>query len=183
MSGLGIGTVLAVRAVHGSAEIPRGHMVVACSKPNHLTNQDLDKAKLTGFLLEKTARRLKQYFQQMLSKRGYKITVDQWVILQALYEKQEQSQLELAQATYKDAPTVTRIIDLLQKQDLVNRRADPEDRRRFKVELTAEGHQLIEELAPVLTEFRQTAWRDITVDQMNMLEQILNTVFTNLIAE
>ena len=71
------------------------------------------KAEQSGFILERTAKRMKQHIQQQLAAAAADITVDQWILMQELEKTPGVSQLELARATFKDAPTVTRIIDLL----------------------------------------------------------------------
>lgn len=70
-----------------------------------------------SFLLDRTARRVKQFAQYSFTHMGFDITVDQWVVLKALKEKQEQSQRELAKRCGKDQPTLTRIVDLLVKSN------------------------------------------------------------------
>ena len=139
------------------------------------------KSELHGFILARTARRVKQYFQKQLSDNDTGITIDQWVILQVLADQEGQSQLEIAKAVYKDAPTVTRIIDLLCKKKLTKRVADPADRRRFKINLTQAGHEKIEEVLPIIKDARRQTWKDIPDTDRDHLVKTLNRVFENLI--
>jgi DNA-binding MarR family transcriptional regulator len=139
------------------------------------------KSELHGFILERTARRVKQYFQKQLSDQDTGITIDQWVILQVLADQDGLSQLEIAKAVFKDAPTVTRIIDLLCKKKLTKRIADAADRRRFKIKLTKQGHEKIEEVVPIIQEARQQTWKGIPDKDREQLVQTLNQVFDNLL--
>ncbi len=68
---------------------------------------------ISGYQIELTAKLMRQRFKRSLHKAKAGVTIDQWVLLQQLSLGDGISQLELATAVYKDAPTVTRIIDLL----------------------------------------------------------------------
>ncbi len=141
----------------------------------------LDKRSATsGFLLERTAKRMKQAFQRELQAAGADITVDQWVVLQELDREDGQPQLAIAQAVFKDAATLTRIIDLLCQKELTRRVVDPEDRRRFRVELTEGGRAKIAEIKPLVRAFRRRAWQGLDNEQMDRLVDALNRIFDNL---
>lgn len=137
-------------------------------------------AELPGFVLERASKRMKQYFQEQLVKSGCGITIDQWVILQELNEQDGLSQFEIAQATFKDAPTVTRIIDLLCEKELTKRILDTADRRKFRIELTKKGRQKIEEALPVIEQAREKTWQGFDEQKLETLMQMLNEVFENL---
>lgn len=138
------------------------------------------KSATSGFLLERTAKRMKQAFQRELQAVGADITVDQWVVLQELDREDGQPQLAIAQAVFKDAATLTRIIDLLCQKELTRRVVDTEDRRRFRVELTAAGRAKIAEVKPLVRAFRRRAWQGLTDDQIDQMVGTLNRVFDNL---
>ncbi len=147
--------------------------------PEKALRQD-KQSELSGFILERTAKRMKQHFQQVLQAAGADVTIDQWVMLQALDKRDGQGQHELARAVFKDAPTVTRIIDLLCRKGLTRRRPDPEDRRRFRIFLTPAGRKKIGEVLPVVKRARRQAWEGLADEQIDQLVNTLNTVFRNL---
>ena len=138
---------------------------------------------MPGFTLERTAKRMKQFFQQTLTAAGADITIDQWVVLQVLNQEDGLSQLHIAKATFKDAPTITRIIDLLCNKSLCKRTTDPNDRRRFRIQLTPKGHQTITELMPIIERARKKAWRGLDKQQLDELMATLDMVFDNLSPE
>ncbi len=107
------------------------------------------------------------------------ITVDQWVVLDVLRETDGINQLEIADKTYKDAPTVTRIIDLLSRKNLIKRVVDPSDRRRFNIQLTKEGKEKINEVWPVVKEMRENGWNGLTDEDYTHLLRILDIIFYN----
>ena len=144
-------------------------------------NYDTDrKLEISGFIIERTQKRMKQHFQRLLKEAKAGITVDQWVILQELDKKDGLSQFELAQRTYKDAPTMTRIIDKLCAKGLIVREADPEDRRKFSINLTTEGFKTIKLVLPVVQDFRKAGWKGLQLEDLNHLVNTLNVIFENL---
>ncbi|MBK7410465.1 MAG: MarR family transcriptional regulator [Saprospirales bacterium] len=124
---------------------------------------------------------MKQVCQQSLTQAGFDLTVDQWVLLQELHKLDGQGQNDLARKTFKDAPTVTRIIDLLCKKGLTERLVAPEDRRKFNIFLTPAGRSIIKEVLPVIQEFRHQAYQNLSDAQMDVLTEILDQIFENLL--
>ena len=70
---------------------------------------------------------------------GIEITPEQWSILVYLSQKDGETQKNIAEATYKDKPSVTRLIDNMEKQGLLKRTQHSTDRRTNKIFLTEEG--------------------------------------------
>lgn len=133
-----------------------------------------------SFILDRTARRVKQYAQTAFANKGFDITLDQWMVLKSLYEFSDLTQKELAERCGKDQPTLTRIIDLLVKKQLAERRVHPEDRRSFIVHLTEQGKSKVAELSPEVKKVRTKAWENLNERDFNQLARILNTIYKNL---
>jgi len=133
-----------------------------------------------SFLLDRTARRVKQYAQQRFKEMGFNITVDQWLVMKHLYEHGEMKQIELAELIFKDNPTLTRIIDLLCDKGLMQRTMHHADRRSFLVSLTKEGSKKVEQLKPKIKDVRFKAWEGLTERDFNQFKKILNTIYQNL---
>ena len=133
-----------------------------------------------GFIIERTAKLLKRHFQQQLRSAEAGITVDQWVILYELYVHGELNQLDIAQLTFKHAPTITRLIESLCKLELIIREPDPADRRKFKVNLSVKGKAKVQEIIPIALAFRKNGRDGLTEDDMNNLKDILQKISNNL---
>jgi DNA-binding MarR family transcriptional regulator len=85
-------------------------------------------------------RNLDQVFAQVISPLG--LTVIEWYILRALYEHDGQHASELARAVGRAATSFTPNLDKLQDKGLIERRADPTDRRAVRIYLTDAAHKL-----------------------------------------
>ena len=139
-----------------------------------------EKYNTYSFLLERTARSVKQFAQRKFNELGFEVTVDQWQVLKVLYDNNDLNQREIAELTYKDHPTLTRIIDLLCKKELVERKMHPSDRRSFIIHLTEEGKEKVEFMKPQVAEIRTHAWHNLSDADFEEFKRILNTIYTNL---
>jgi DNA-binding MarR family transcriptional regulator len=133
-----------------------------------------------SFLLDRTARKVKQYAQQQFKQGDFDVTVDQWLILKNLSENGHLSQTELASLVFKDHPTLTRILDLLCKKGYVERVPHPVDRRSFQLHLTENGVKKVTELKPKVLEIREKAWENLNETDFEEFKRILNTIYQNL---
>lgn len=133
-----------------------------------------------SFLLDRTARKVKQFAQQRFNELGFNITVDQWLVLKHLAEHEEMKQNELAELLFKDNPTLTRIIDLLCDKGLTERQIHPEDRRSFIVKLTKEGQTKVKQLRPKIKDVRLKAWEGLTEKDFRHFKKVLDTIYKNL---
>jgi DNA-binding MarR family transcriptional regulator len=136
-----------------------------------------------SFLLDRTARKVKQYAQQQFKTGDFDVTVDQWLVLKNLSENEHMSQTELANLVFKDHPTLTRIIDILCKKGLVERVTHPQDRRSFQLHLTEQGISKVISLRPKIFEIREKAWENLSDQDFEEFKRILNTIYSNLDGE
>ncbi|MAS35915.1 MAG: hypothetical protein CL610_18045 [Anaerolineaceae bacterium] len=87
--------------------------------------------------LDIALRNLDQVFGQLVQPLG--LTVIEWYIMRALYEQDGQHASELARAVGRAATSFTPNLDKLQNKGLIERRADPADRRAVRIYLTEAG--------------------------------------------
>ena len=135
-----------------------------------MTNFTLDNS--LGFIINRTARRLKYELHQTFKQNGYDITPEQWAILNRLWEQEGLSQVELAEQTFKDKPNVTRMLNVMQRKGLVIRQRDENDRRAFKVYLK-------DKLIPLAVEILERGQQNLTQNDVELLANLLNTIYTN----
>jgi DNA-binding MarR family transcriptional regulator len=133
-----------------------------------------------SFLLDRTARKVKQYAQQKFKLKQFDITVDQWLVMKNLNENERLSQTELAHLVFKDHPTLTRIVDILCKKGYVERVQHPEDRRSYQLNLTKKGIDKVTNLKPQIAMIRQKAWENLDEKDFGEFKRILNTIYDNL---
>lgn len=133
-----------------------------------------------SFILDRTARKVKQYAQNAFTEHQFDLTVDQWTVLRTIYENPDLSNKEMAELCGKDQPTLTRIIDLLIKKNLAERITNSSDRRSLRLQITKKGKSKIQEIAPKVAEFRMQAWNNLNEEDFAHFTRILNTIYNNL---
>ena len=83
---------------------------------------------------------------------------------------------ELAEATGEKSANTTRLVDQLLAKGLVTRRACDQDRRKLRVQLTAQGEALIERVMPAIAEQLEAFFSEVSPKQSAQLEQLLQRV-------
>jgi DNA-binding MarR family transcriptional regulator len=144
---------------------------------DHWEDFALDKS--LGFVLHRTLTAIKAMVRKEFRDRGFNVTIDQWVILGALWVEDGQTQVRLAERTFKDRPTVSRMIDLLEKQGLVVRRPSPQDRRAQEIFLTPKAHRLRDRLIPLVIELNRLIMKGFSDKEVNQLFTMLDRIFIN----
>lgn len=129
--------------------------------------------------MDKTLKIIKWNYLRAFKELGLDFTAEQWVILDELYRRGGISQSELANGSFKDAPTVSRIIDLLSKKKLVQRERFDNDRRRYKVFLTKKGKADYEKALPAVLKLRELGWQELSDEDYETYLRIMNQIFKN----
>ena len=132
-------------------------------------------AILNGKVSAAINRKLVRNFRE----NGLDITPEQWTVLLSLWEKDGVSQQELCNATFKDKPSMTRLIDNMEKLGLVVRIASKDDRRTNLVHLTRNGKELKESAILVANRTLKEALMGVTFDELRVSQEVLRKVFTN----
>jgi DNA-binding MarR family transcriptional regulator len=99
-----------------------------------------------GSVLAQVARLMRRNFDERARAIG--VTRPQWQVLSLLARNEGINQGGLADILEVEPITLGRMIDRLQDADLVERRADPADRRAWRLHLTPKGTELILQLQP-----------------------------------
>ncbi|MGO9566565.1 MAG: MarR family winged helix-turn-helix transcriptional regulator [Desulfomonilaceae bacterium] len=133
-----------------------------------------------GFLIYKTATMMKAELSRAFHTAGFAITPEQWAVLSRLWESEGESQTVLAERTAKDRHNITRILDLLEKNGLVRREPDPEDRRYRRIFLTDEGKDLKGKLTPIVKKHLSRAFSGLDREDVDQLTRIHEHIVENL---
>jgi DNA-binding MarR family transcriptional regulator len=147
---------------------------------NQCSNIEYKLSDNFGFIAGRASLALSKRLQQKFRKLGYDITAEQWSILVKLWEKDGESQQEICTGTNRDKPSVTRLIDNLEKSNLVIRVPDKDDRRVNVVYLTNLGKELKNILIEEAQATYEEAFEGISEDDILTTRKVLNKLFINL---
>lgn len=103
------------------------------------------------FKLGSAARKIQRYYNNKLN--GYGITIGQAFILFSLLEQEGLNIKALGKKLNLDNSAMTGLVDRLEKENLVERRDDPEDRRAYLIFFTQKGKKMATVTFPIAAEF------------------------------
>ncbi len=124
--------------------------------------------------------RIKKCFFDKLQDHGINITPEQYLVLDILWEQQSLSQQSIADIIQKDKNSVTKIIDSLEKKNLVRRVVDKNDRRINKIELTDEAFALEKITTDVAINFMNDVVNDIDDEDLDTFVRVMRQLKNNL---
>ncbi len=113
-------------------------------------------------------------------KEGLDITPEQWTVLSFLWRQDGITQQMLCDATFKDKPSMTRLVDNLAKLGLVERKIAPNDRRSNLVYLTPKGKDIEGKAKAAVNETMRYAFAGIDEEGLNLVRHLLKIVFNNI---
>jgi len=145
-----------------------------------MDNNIIETKAFYDFLTGKAYTALSRRLQKNLRNAGIEITGEQWSVLYALWEEEGLTQQELAQRTFREKTAVTRLIDNLERGDLVIRVADKGDRRTNLIYLTKTGRQLKEVGMKQANQTLQEALAGVDAEHIQIAKDTLKKVYENL---
>jgi len=130
--------------------------------------------KSLGFLLAKTHQYFSSFFKEKLNK--YSLTPPQFAMLAFLWKRDGLSQIQLGNCMNTDRTTISGIVDRLEKDGLVTRRRDPEDRRTYLINLTPRAFALQDEMEEMATQAKYEVTAMLSDGEKEQLERILRKI-------
>lgn len=134
---------------------------------------------ITFYMIDKAIRTYRNYAQKRLREHGYKITIDQWLIIKAILEHPGISQQELAAKAFKDNASVTRIIELLVKAKYLEREVNQADRRKSHLHVTDSGKLIIGKVQHLILENRKVTLSGVSANELEILNSALLKIIDN----
>ena len=131
---------------------------------------------INGMASTAVARRLQKNFRAA----GLEITIEQWSVLYHLWKEDGLSQQELCNRTFRDKPSITRLIDNLEKQQLVNRMPSTTDRRINLVALTDKAKDMQQLTIDIANQTMNEALIGVKREDIDLVKQVFQRVYDNL---
>lgn len=163
-------------------------IIVAVTIVAITTNQSTYKAmaqKFTletsiGYIINKTALKLKAELLNGFRSHGIDITTEQWAVLIFLNEVDGRTQREIAETLTKDKTNLSRILDGMEKKDWIVRQSHEKDRRSYRIFITQQGRCLVETLIPIAIRINKKAVDGLAADDIHELERLMSKIHHNL---
>lgn len=131
---------------------------------------------LTG----RTPLNINRLLSHYLKEANVPLTREQWSIMAVLWESDGATQQMLADATYRDRPGTTRLLDNLEKEAYIERRPHLTDRRTNLIYLTKKGKSIEKKVVNALNQTIQIATQNISDTQLNDLRKTFDQINQNI---
>jgi DNA-binding MarR family transcriptional regulator len=146
----------------------------------------MNKNLLQGFeksmvpWLGKTMKCIDQHVSSELSKNGIPLTRQQVIILKLLYKDGAQPQSNLAFLTERDKTSLTRLINNMEKKNLVARIPSNTDKRVNLIHLTKTGESVFEKVVPTLQSIIQNIQAGISESDSETVIRVMKQIQQNI---
>ncbi len=122
----------------------------------------------------------KKFLGPKLQVLGLTVGEGQARALRTLLEEGPMTQKQLADLCMRDAATMSRNIDRLEKAGLLKRENNPGCRRSYLICLTEEGKEKAKQVQKIFRELDERIWGDIPEKEMEQLYETLLRIERNL---
>jgi MarR family transcriptional regulator, organic hydroperoxide resistance regulator len=136
--------------------------------------------KALGFWLNRVYQRTRSEMYRVFAEHGEDVTPEQWMLLIRLWERDGMSQNEVSELTLRDAPTISRILRVMEGRGYIERRTSEVDGRMQLVHLTRRGKALKRKLVPLVRDLVERTVRGIDRADLAQLRRTLERMFENL---
>jgi DNA-binding MarR family transcriptional regulator len=134
--------------------------------------------KTFGFLVTDVTRLMRKHFDRRAVR--FNLTRAQWRALKRISRGEGMRQTELAEQLEMEPIAIGRVIDRLQKAGFVERRADPADRRAWRLFLTPRAHGVVDDMEQISNELFRHAQKGIGAAEMRSMIDVLGRMKDNL---
>lgn len=141
---------------------------------------DFDVSLIFAMLNGKVFTAINRKLQRNFVRSGLKITPEQWTVLFYLSEQDMITQRQLCDKVYKDKPSMTRIIDTMETNHLVERKSNTEDRRSNLIHLTPLGYAMKDRAEKIALITLREALRGLGLTDISISQEVLRRVFENI---
>ena len=128
--------------------------------------------------MAETSRMMRRFFDRRVSSMG--ITSTQWRVLARLSREPGLKQVELAERLDVEPITACRIVDRLEEAGLVERQRDPDDRRAWRLVLTAKAEPIVIKLRALAEDMAGDAFDGFALDEIGAIRAKLARVRDNV---
>ena len=141
----------------------------------------MDRLKNCGFLMKDVTRLYIKRFEERAAA-GLSLTLQQCKTLAMLSKNEGISQKRLSELSEVEPMTLVRILDRMEADGLIERRADPADRRARTLFLTSKASPILEQIWAVGAQTRGEMMAGMSTEERNTLVTLLERVYENLLA-
>ena len=131
----------------------------------------------------RTMKVLDYFISDKLCENGIELTRVQLILLYKLKEADGQPQHNLAYLTNRDKASLARLLNTMEKKNLVARIPSKSDNRINHIFLTKHGDEMLKNAAPVMTDILSQIQEGISESEIDNVIKVLKKINTNIKSE
>lgn len=145
-----------------------------------MANNQFKRGELYSVINAMAAAAIARRMQKNFRAAGLEITIEQWSILYHLWKEDGLNQQQLCDKTFRDKPSITRLIHNLEKLGLVERKASKTDKRVNYIFLSNTAKDLQNQTIEIANQTMDEALVGISKDEIETVKNVLQKVYDNL---
>jgi DNA-binding MarR family transcriptional regulator len=145
-----------------------------------MLNNQFRRGELYSFITGKASTALARRLQKNFKQAGIEVTIEQWSVLYHLWKDDGLSQQDLCNQSFRDKPSITRLVDNLEKLKLVKRVPSKDDRRINLIYLTEAAKTLQEQTMEMANQTLNEALDGVSKEDVELCKAVLQKVYENL---
>jgi MarR family transcriptional regulator for hemolysin len=112
-------------------------------------------------------------------KKQLGLTAAQWKVILVLNIMDGPTQKEIAEKINVDGSTLVPVIDKMEREGLVERKADSRDRRNNRIFLTKKSESTVDSIIVIILQLRKIIYAGISESEINSAKNVLKTLIKN----
>ena len=138
----------------------------------------LDLSESVGTLIALAAKS-QERLAEIEMRKQLGLTPAQWKVILVLNIMDGLTQKEIAEKINIDGSTLVPVIDKMEQAGLVERRADPKDRRNNRIYLTKKSESTVDSIIAIILQLRKIIYHGISEDEINATRNVLKLLIKN----
>jgi DNA-binding MarR family transcriptional regulator len=140
----------------------------------------MDRTEGFGVYLDRTLKKVQGTFLSAFTENNIDLTIEQWVILRRVHLLgTDASQAEISNTNFRNRATTSRVISGLCKKGFLKKLRFRDDQKRFKLNMTPEGQELMQRVMPVIRVIRAMSVENISEDEFDIFLKVLDQIWEN----
>lgn len=140
----------------------------------------IDEISGIGLHLDLVLRKVQDAYLRKFKELGVELTIEQWVILYRIYQLGEDvSQSDIVKSNFRNRATTSRVIGGLERKGWITKTRFEGDLKRFKLELTPIGQDIISKIEPHANLLRKQAVKALDNEEFETFLKVLDKIGDN----
>ncbi|MEO9308050.1 MAG: MarR family transcriptional regulator [Nitrososphaera sp.] len=142
----------------------------------------LDLSESVGTLIALTAKS-QERLAEIEMKKQLGLTPAQWKVILVLNITDGLTQKEIAEKISIDGSTLVPVLDKMEKEGLVERRADAKDRRNNRIFLTRKSESTVDSITSIIIQLRKKVYSGIPESEIDSAKNVVKSMMKNIESE